>query len=86
MNWVATSSASWLTFSTGSGTIPDEGCVSLIALIANPAGLPVGTHTATITVTVADQIKKYTVLLKLSTPQNGVTITAPAANKIFSAS
>ncbi|KAA5548768.1 Ig-like domain-containing protein [Adhaeribacter rhizoryzae] len=84
MNWVATSNASWLTIGTSSGTIPDERCTSLVELVANPIGLTVGTHTATITVTVGDQIKKYTVSLKLTTPQNGVTITAPAANNVFS--
>ncbi|GEO03936.1 hypothetical protein AAE02nite_16000 [Adhaeribacter aerolatus] len=81
MNWIAGSSASWLTFSANSGSIPDERCTSQIGLVANPAGLAAGTHSATITITVGDQLKKYTVLLKLAAPQNGVNITAPTADK-----
>ena len=85
MNWAATSSAAWLTFSANGGTIEDEQGISLIELTANPAGLPVGSHKATITVTAGALTEKYTVEFKLTTPNNGVAITAPAANATFSA-
>ncbi|GEO03937.1 hypothetical protein AAE02nite_16010 [Adhaeribacter aerolatus] len=86
MNWAATSSATWLTFSANGGTIEDERGISLIELTANPAGLPIGTHKATITVTAGALTEKYTVELKLTAPNNGVTITAPTANAVFGAS
>ncbi|KAA5548767.1 Ig-like domain-containing protein [Adhaeribacter rhizoryzae] len=86
MNWAATSSAGWLTLSANGGTIENEREIALIELSANPAGLPVGLHRATISVTAGAITEKYTVEFDLTAPTNGVTITAPTANATFAAS
>jgi hypothetical protein len=61
LNWAATSDSSWLTLSSGSGTVADEDSNSTLTFTCDPTGLSPGTYTGTITVSGGTQPETFTV-------------------------
>jgi len=66
--WTASSSASWVTLSEATGTIP-----ALPKVLVNPAGLGIGDHVATLHFTGAGTTAAVTVFLTVTAPSLTVT-------------
>jgi hypothetical protein len=68
LSWSVSSSASWLTFSTSSGSISAEGSTpssgtGSVSLLANPTGLSFGSYFSTVTITFGSETRTIGVYL-----------------------
>jgi hypothetical protein len=66
--WTAVSDSSWLTVSSGNGTVADQDSTSAITLTCNPAGLAPGTYIGTITIVGGSEPETVPVTFTVSPP------------------
>ena len=86
LNWSATSTASWLTFSANSGTLA-AGASSSLRFIVDPSALTVGTYNATATISdpaATGSPQNIPATLAISSTGASVSITSPAAGATVS--